>query len=318
MGAQLIGVDVGGTKLAIATLDGGRHELRDVTPTAAGDTGALLDEIAGAVEGVRSRDTRAVGVGVPAVVDFATGTAKWSENVQLEDVPLRRLLEERLGLPVFVDNDANCAAFAEAHDGARMAVENLVMLTVGTGIGGGLVLGGRIYRGAGGAGELGQTLIGARLEDGAPAAGAFPQRGSLEALASGRSLDALAEASAREHPDSALGLILSAGAPVRGRDAVEAARSGDDRARALVTLIGERLGVGIGNAINTFDPEAVVIGGGVAGAGDLLLGPARESARRFVVKGAGAATEIRVARYGAEAGVRGAALLAGQELDATG
>ena len=136
------------------------------------------------------------------MVEFATGRVKWSVNVKLADVPLRTILEERLGLPVFVDNDTNCAALAEAHDGARMAVRNLVMITVGTGIGGGLVLDGRVYRGAtGAAGELGHTLIGAHLEHGAPPARGFPQEGSLEALASGRALDALAEATARAHPD---------------------------------------------------------------------------------------------------------------------
>lgn len=317
MSRQLIGVDVGGTKLAVATLQSNTLDVRHVLPTEAASTDALIDEIVGAVETVRSRGTRAVGVGVPAVVEFATGRVKWSANVKLADVPLRTLLEERLGLPVFVDNDTTCAALAEAHDGARLAVRNLVMVAVGTGVGGGLVLDGRVYRGAtGAAGEIGHTLIGAQLEHGAPPARGFPQEGSLEALAAGRTLDALAEATAHSQPGSALGLLRARGALVRGPDVVAAAQGGDAYARDLVTLLGQRLGVGIANAINTFDPEVVVIGGGVAAAGELLLGPALESARRFVVPGAGEATEIRLARYGADAGVRGAALLPDHELGA--
>jgi glucokinase len=242
---------------------------------------------------------------------------KWSVNVKLADVPLRTMLEERLGLPLFVDNDTNCAALAEAHDGVRMAARDLVMITVGTGIGGGLVLDGRLYRGAtGGAGEIGHTLIGAHLVQGAPATHGFPQTGSFESLASGRALESLAEAHAVAHPQSELGLLRAGGARVRGRDVVAAAQAGDAGAAALVTLLAQRLGVGIANVINTFDPEVVVIGGGIASAGELLLEPARESAWRFVVPGIGEQTEIRLARHGADAGVRGAALLARQELEA--
>jgi len=317
MSRHLIGVDVGATKLAAAPLQDGRLDVCQVLPTEAASADALMDEIAVVFEKLRRRETAAVGIGVPAVVEFATGRAKWSVNLRLADVPLRALLEERLGLPVFVDNDTTCAALAEAHDGARLAVRNLVMVAVGTGIGGGLVLGGHVYRGAtGAAGEIGHTLIGADLEHGAPPGRGLPQEGSLELLASGRTLDALAEATARAHPRSALGQLRASAAPVRGPDVVAAAKAGDTQAKALMTLLGRRLGVGIANAINTFDPEVVVIGGGVATAGELLLGPARESARRFVVPGVGEATEIRLARYGAQAGVRGAALLADHELDA--
>ena len=298
MAGQLIGVDVGGTKVSVATLQQGRVDVHAVMPTAAADTDALVDEIVEAVENARSPSTVAVGVGVPSVVEFATGRVKWSVNVKLADVALRTILEARLGLPVIVDNDTNCAALAEACDGSRIVVRNLVMFSVGTGVGGGLVLDGRLYRGAGGAAELGHTLIGARLEDGAPPRGAFPQEGSLESLASGSALDVLA------------------GRGARGPDVVAAARTGDAHARGLLELLGERLGVGIANAINTFDPDEVVIGGGVAAAGELLLAPARESASRFVVPGVGEKTTIRLARHGADAGVRGAALLAAHALGA--
>jgi glucokinase len=299
MSRQLIGVDVGGTKTAVASLRDGAFGEQQIFATETSSSAALIDQIVETVEHARAPDAFAVGVGVPSVVEFATGRVRTSVNVPLDDVPLRSLLEERLGLPVAVDNDANCAALAEACEGDRIVVQNLVMLTVGTGIGGGLVLGGRLYRGAtGAAAELGHTLIAAELEDGAPPALRFPQRGSLEALASGRALEALA---------------LGYGG---GPELVAAAAAGDERARGLVGRVGERLGIGIANAINTFDPDEVVIGGGVAaGAGELLLAPARETARRFSLPGVGEETEIRLSRHGGLAGLQGAALLALHEIE---
>ena len=135
------------------------------------DQDALIEQLVDAVEQARTADTRAVGIGVPSVVDFATGRIRSSVNIPLEDVPLRELLTERLGLPVFVDNDASCAALAEAFDDGRIICPDLVMFTIGTGVGGGTVLGGRLYRGATGAApEIGHTIIGLDLTDGAPAA----------------------------------------------------------------------------------------------------------------------------------------------------
>ena len=316
MDGQLIGVDLGGTKLSVGALEGGTLGPEHERPTEKSSGDALVEQIIAAVEEVRGDGAAAVGVGIPSVVEFASGRARSSVNVPLKDVPLRAIMRERLGLPVFVDNDATCAALAEAHDGGRLAVNDLAMFTVGTGVGGGLVLGGRVYRGAtGAAAELGHTLIGLDLERGAPqAAERFPQPGSLEALAAGRALGGLAKAAAQSEPESALGRLAAEGREVDGRDAVAAARDGDATARQVVRVLGERLGVGIANAINTFDPEVVAIGGGVSGAGDLLLEPARESARRFILPGVGERTEIRLARHGAEAGLLGAALLAGQEL----
>jgi glucokinase len=317
MSEQLIGVDVGGTKVSSASIREGVLEGEPVVrPTEATEPVALVDEIVQAVEALRTMDTAGVGVGVPSVVEFSTGRVKSSVNVKLADVPLRTVLQERLGVPVFVDNDATCAALAEAHEGDRITVRDLVMITVGTGIGGGLVIGGRIYRGAtGAAGELGHTLIAAALDHGVPAAGSFPQAGSLEAVAAGRALDALAQKAALADPGSTLGRLRADGTKLHGTDVVEAAHGGDEQARELIRQLGERLGIGIANAINTFDPEAVVIGGGVASAGMLLLEPAKQTAGRFVLPGVGERTEIRLARHGAKAGVLGAALLAGHELE---
>jgi glucokinase len=299
MAQRFIGVDVGGTKVSVAVLEGNTLSEPVLRPTELSSSDKLVEQLVEAISAAGPAD--AVGIGVPSVIDFATGTARHSVNVPLQDVPLRRLLTERLKMPVFVDNDATVAALAEAHDDdLHQIAQSLVLLTIGTGVGGGVVINGRIYRGAtGGAAELGHTLIGADLAAGAPPhSDQNPQPGSLERLAAGRALDALGRE--RGFPD--------------GPAVVTAARAGDASALEAIHILGERLGVGIANAINTFDPEQVVIGGGVSAAGELLLEPARAVARRFVLPGVGTRTEIRLARFGPKAGVRGAALLAGQEV----
>jgi glucokinase len=319
LSGHLIGVDVGGTKVAVATLEDEHLSEPSLQPTEASSAAGLVDEIVGAVESARAPHTTAVGVGVPSVVEFATGRVRSSVNLHLADFELRDVLQERLELPVFVDNDATVAALGEAFDdGGRPVVQNLVMFTVGTGIGGGLVLGGKVYRGStGAAGEMGHTLVGMSFSEGAPRPGDFPQAGSLEALASGRVLDRMAAEVASQRPDSELARLGSHGEHVDGRDVVKAAHGGDPDAIGAIRVLGERLGIGIANAINAFDPDEVVVGGGVSVAGELLLGPARATARDFVLPGVGTRTEIRVARHGGDAGVRGAALLAGLELAAT-
>jgi glucokinase len=314
MPGEYVGVDVGGTKVAIATLRGDRLSQPHEEPTALESADALIEQLARLIGGARTEQTQAIGVGVPSVIEFATGRIRNSVNIPLVDVPLRSLLTERLGLAVYVDNDANCAALAEAYEGGRLTSRELVMLTVGTGVGGGMVLNGRLFRGATGAApELGHTMIGLDLHDGAPALTGWPRLGSLEALASGSALDRLSRDAAELHPESALRAILDARGDITGPDAVSAAQAGDAVAIDVIAVLGERLGIGIANAINTFDPLEVVIGGGVSAAGDLLLVPARAAASRYTLPGVGTQTEIRLARYGAEAGVLGAALIAAHE-----
>ena len=293
MSDQFVGIDVGGTKIACA----------------------LLEQLVRAIDDARGPDARAVGIGVPSLIEFATGRIRSSVNIPLADVPLRELLTERAGLPVFVENDASCAALAEAFSDGRIATPHLVMFTVGTGVGGGLVLNGRLYRGASGtASEVGHTIIGLDLSRGAPEhSGVFPQAGSLELLASGTALDKLADEAAREEPNSFLGRRLTREGGVTGHDVVDGAREGDESSIRCLRILGERLGIGIANAITMFDPLEVVIGGGVSAAGELLLGPAREVAWKYAVPGAGSLCHIRLARHGPRAGVLGAALLAAQE-----
>jgi glucokinase len=300
--------------VSVARLSEGRLSEPLVRPTAKGGADALIDEIVAGIEQMRTPATTAVGLGVPSVVDFENGCLRTSVNVPFADLPIRDLLSERLGLPVFVDNDATVAALAEASEGERIVISNLVMFTVGTGVGGGLVLGGRIYRGAtGAAAEMGHTLIGLDLRAGSPPATGFPQPGSLESLASGTRLDELAKLAAERVPSSALAAREAAGEVISGRDAVETAVAGDPAAVEALRVLGECLGVGIANAINLLDPEVVAIGGGVSSAGELLLGPARRTALEYVLPGVGTKTQIRLARRGPEAGVLGAALLAATE-----
>jgi len=317
MSDQFIGIDVGGTKIACATLQAGELSESHLQHTELSSGEKLVDQLIAAVEHARTAETRAVGIGVPSLIEFATGRIRSSVNIPLEDVPLRELLTEKLGLPVFVDNDASCAALAEAFEDGRFTCPDLVMFTIGTGVGGGTVLGGSLYRAATGAApEIGHQIIGMDLLDGDESPESdFPQPGSLEALASGRALDRLALDAARRDPSSFLGKRLAADGEVTGHDAVDGAKEGDEAARRCVRILGERLGIGIANAINLYDPLEVVIGGGVSNAGDLLLEPAERVAFRHVLPGVGTRTKIRLARHGPRAGVLGAALIAAQEYD---
>ena len=175
-------------------------------------------------------DAAAVGLGIPATIDHDSGVAVSAVNLPLEKLPIRDLVSERVGLPVFVDNDANVAALAEYLYGAAQGKPNTVMLTVGTGIGGGLILDGKVYRGSSGAGaELGHTVIQA---DGPPCQGNCPNHGCVEALASGTALGREGRAAAESAPDSALGRLLAAGEEVDGKAVTEAAIAGDETAIA--------------------------------------------------------------------------------------
>jgi glucokinase len=312
---EFIGVDVGGTKIAIAKLQDGEFSESEITHTEQSSQEALVEQLAARLEAACGPDTRAIGVGLPSVIEFAAGRVLSSVNIPLKDLPLRELLTERVGIPVHVENDASCAALAEAFEHGRLTCPELVMFTIGTGVGGGWVLHGRLYRGARtSAAEVGHWIIGRDLTDGDEGAEEpFPQRGSLETLASGRALDRLAARAAIQDPDSYLGRRRAERGVVTGTDVVDGAEAGDAPSLYCLRILGQRLGVGIANAINTFDPMEVVIGGGVSRAGDFLLEPAREATFRHVVPGLGTQTTLRIARHGPRAGVFGAALLAAQE-----
>jgi glucokinase len=312
---EIIGVDLGGTKMLLGVIDPDSKVLWESREASTGQTeDELVELLAREIEEARGKrpGAAAAGLGVPATIDHDRGVAVSAVNLPLENLPIRDLLGERTGLPIFVDNDATVAALAEHLYGAARGTENAVMLTIGTGIGGGLILGGEIYRGSTGAGaELGHTVIEA---DGPPCQGNCPGRGCIETLASGTALGREGRAAAEREPDSALGTMLAAGEEIDGKAVTEAALSGDATARRVFDLVGTRLGVALTSFANVFEPEVFVIGGGVIAAGDLLLEPAR---RELEARALPPMKRIPVvaAELGADAGMIGAAAMARIELE---
>ncbi|MGI8460072.1 MAG: ROK family protein, partial [Solirubrobacterales bacterium] len=278
MGKRIaIGADLGGTKLLVGAVDSEQEILHRGQEPSHGRSGEEVLELLEAEvrEAVAAQPGAvAVGLGVPATIDHRRGVAINAVNLPIVDIPVRDRMRERLGIPVFLDNDANCAAFAEYLYGAGRGTRNMVMLTVGTGIGGGLVLNGQLYRGSTGAGaELGHVVI---ELDGPPCQGTCPNHGCVESLASGTALGREGRAAAEREPGSAIGKLAAAGEEVDGRAVTEAAVAGDEVAVGVLELVGRRLGAALSSFANIFDPDVIVIGGGVIFAGDLLLDPARE------------------------------------------
>ena len=300
---RVIGVDVGGTKTLYAVVTHeGAIEARLERHTVVSSQDALLAELDDGVEELRTAhpDTSALGFGIPSRVDQRTGRAVASVNVPLTDVDFRDRMRERHGLPVEIDNDGNAAAIAEWRIGAARGASNVVMLTLGTGIGGGLILGGRPYRGATGSGaELGHIVI----EFDGPLC-ACGGRGHLEAVASGKAAGQVAQ--------KLYGLEAS------GQDLVRRAESGEDDAVEAMAAIGRRLGAAIATFVNIFEPEIVVIGGGFGRASELMLGPARGVLARDGLAPGRDSLRIVEAQLGSDAGVIGAGMIAFEALDSRG
>jgi glucokinase len=307
--ACVIGVDLGGTKLLAGTVDAElrvhHRAYRLSRPEAVVQT--IVDAVEEAREAAHT-EVLAVGIGVPCLVRPATGVVMACNHFALRDVPLRDLLAERVALPVVVDNDANAALVAEWRYGAARGAGNVLILTIGTGVGGGMVVDGRLVRGASGAaGELGHIVID---EGGPPCPGNCPNYGCLESFVSGPALARVGRERAGAEPDSGLGRALAAGREVTGPLVTELAHDGDEAARAAIGVLGRHLGIGIANYVNVFNPEVVVIGGGLVAAGDLLLEPAREVVAERALVPARDQVRIVPARFGDESGMLGAAALA--------
>jgi glucokinase len=313
----VIGVDLGGTKLLAGAVDAELTVLHRTNRPALGlDQMELVEMVAHAVEGVRTAvggDVSAVGFGIPCTFDARTGMAVQAVNLPLHDIAFAEIMAERLDVPVVVDNDANCAVLAEARAGAAAGCSEVALLTIGTGIGGGLVLGGEVYRGfIGGGAEMGHMVVDM---DGRPCQGNCPNWGCLESVASGSALVREASLAVARLPDTDLGRALEAGRELTGPLITELARGGDPVARDAIEVIGRALGVGIANLVNIFNPQVVVIGGGVSAAGDLLLDPAREVMARRALAPARDVVRVEAAAFGAEAGMLGAAILARERPD---
>ncbi len=290
-GQHVIGVDLGGTKIlaGIVHRDGRVERHREtVTPQTSQDD--LLAGLDAAVEELLADETAALGFGLPSPLDQRTGRALQAVNIPLGDIDFRSRMADRFGLPVGIENDANAAAYAEFHFGAARDVESMVMLTLGTGCGGGAVIDGQLYRGWA---EFGHMVI---EYDGLPCQGSCTGRGHLEPYVTGTAATKLAQA--------------EFGPAVDAHRLVRLASEGETRAVEILDGIGRRLGAGIGTLVNIFNPELVVIGGGFASAGDFILDPAREIVRREALARAGYRLKIVRAELGTAAGLIGAGLVA--------
>lgn len=316
--AEAIGVDLGGTKMLLGVLDGDSKTVWESRERSAGEAeGDLVELLVREVEEARAErpGVEAIGMGIPATIDHEKGLAISAVNLPIANLPIRDLVVERTGLPTFVDNDANVAALAEHLYGAARGTRNAVMLTIGTGIGGGLILGGEIYRGSTGAGaELGHMAI---QMDGPGCQGNCPNRGCVEALASGTALGREGLAAAESKPDSALGELLARGEPVDGKAVTVVAQAGDKTATEVFDLVGSRLGVALASFANIFEPDVIVVGGGVIAAGDLLLAPARRELEARALRPMNR-TPVVAAELGEDAGMIGAAAMARIELEREG
>ncbi len=294
---RVIGVDLGGTKIlaGLVARDGTIGRTVEI-PTPRGDADVVLSAVDAVVDDLRGDGAVAIGYGVPLNIDRRSGVALRATNLPIHDVNFPARAREQHQLPVGVENDGNAAALAEWRLGAGRGASDVIMLTLGTGVGGGLVVDDRLYRGWA---ELGHIVV---VAGGPPCQGNCHGRGHLEAVASGRAADR-----------AALDLY---GAGADAHLLVERARSGDTRAVDALGEIGRLLGIAIGSLANIFDPDVVVVGGGFgAAAGDLILEPALEAARGEAIKPADETLRIAQAELGDTAGLIGAALVGFEALD---
>lgn len=312
-----IGIDLGGTNMAFGIVDDkGALLAKSSIPTLA-ENGAesilhrMAEEARRLAEeaGVSWDTVTSIGIGSPGAVDHTAGLVRSACNLGIRNVMLADEMSARLGKPAHVENDANCAAFAEAMVGAGKGCASCLMLTLGTGIGGGIVLDGKLYRGFNDfGGEFGHTVI---CHGGEPCA--CGKRGCLEAYASATALIRDTKRAAEGEPHSLLWQFAKQEGGFTGKTAFSAAAMGDKTAQDVLERYVEMLSVGLANAIKIFQPEIIVIGGGVCHAGDALLKPLHrevmDAAYRYPIEEE-KKTKLALATLGNDAGIIGAALLA--------
>ncbi|MCM3885748.1 ROK family glucokinase [Frankia sp. R82] len=307
-----IGVDVGGTKVAAGVVDGAGAVLASVRrPTPGHSSAEVADTIAAVVAELSAEhEVWAVGIGAAGWIDVDRSRVIFAPNLAWRDEPLRDEVSNRVGLPVVVENDGNATAWAEYRFGAGRGRRDLVCLTVGTGIGSGIVIGGELFRGAFGIGaETGHMRM---VPDGHLCG--CGNHGCWEQYASGRALVRLARQVAADDPAAATTMLAASGGDIdglTGPDVTEAARKGDPAALRCLTEVGHWLGEGMASLAAVLDPDRYIVGGGVSDAGDLLLGPARDRFSEAVSgRGHRPMAEVVIAELGSQAGMVGAADLA--------
>jgi glucokinase len=310
---KAIGFDIGGTKIScgVVTNDGVPIETMRAMPTPSSPA-STLNVLCAAIQELRARhtDVTTIGVGAAGLIEWPEGHIRWAPNNSYHDMPLRKLLEGASGLPTVVDNDANVAAWAEAKLGG--AHNYMMFLTVGTGIGGGLVLAGQLYRGnIGIAGEVGHLIVDPH---GGVQCGCG-NIGCLEAVASGTAVARYGREAAIADPAGTLAALAGGSAAVCGEDVFAAALAGDIISQSIFRRVGDWLGIGIASLVNVLDLQRVVVGGGVAAAGELLLVPARTSLdRNLFARAHRQIPDVVTSRQGVDAGWVGAGLLALDQL----
>ncbi len=307
MAPNAVGVDVGGTKIAAGIVSPEGKILADVRYPTPHTPEKLVETIVRSIKEVMDgHEAGGVCLAVPGHILAQENRVVFSANLHaIEGIPLKDRVEPEIGVPLVIENDANAAAWGEFRFGAGSEVDHLVFLTLGTGVGGGVISHGVLLRGAqGSGGELGHVTVhatGPRCACG--------NRGCLEALASGTAIARRARVAAVERPESALGRIASR-RKLLGEDVTELAREGDETALSVLEETGTWLGIGLAGFVNVFNPEVVAVGGGAKEAGDLILASARREVRLRARPPSRDLVEIQVATLGPESGLLGAAALA--------
>jgi glucokinase len=310
-----IGIDIGGTGTKGGLVaDDGEVVVRAERPT---DEGAGTKSILNVVEDLLQKATAegiepvATGVGAAGFIDFATGTVTFSPNLTYDDPHVAQALRSRFNMECVVDNDANAAAWGERAFGVAKGLDDVAVLTLGTGLGSGFIAGGRMVRGSTGAGaEFGHTVIDPK---GPPCPCGL--RGCLEQFASGHAIARMATEALADDPQSSIRAIAGSRSQITGEDVARAARELDETARAVLRRAGEALGIGLSNVANVFDPEAIVLCGSVVAAGEAYLGPARDTLARMTAAQRRRPMRLDVTALGHDAGIIGGAALAFDVVD---
>lgn len=314
MAKNRIGIDVGGTNVKIALVDSdGKIGYSNTIPTRA-EMGYeyTINNMKQAIRDLMTetklsaKDIEGIGFGLPGQVDFKSGIVRLITNIPgWVEIPLAKMIEDEFHIPTRIDNDVRCAALGELNFGAGKGCENLICITVGTGIGSGLIINGKLVRGASNAaGEIGHIKL--QMHDG-PICGCG-DTGCLEAFASGPSIVAMAEEYIMGGKSTKYREMANGGA-ITPFIVAEAAKAGDPVARRIFTRMGEYIGIGMASVVNLLNPERIIVGGGVADAGDILLTPLKETIKKRAMKIAGETVQVVPAQLGNTAGVIGASLL---------